>query len=90
MVKNEKMQEVHQLSVPEQGLTDYYVREEVTDDGLWISLQGALLPPFYANLSSRWLDVWVQRVVTMEDPSVRNIHITPSSIVEVQVIQSLK
>lgn len=66
-------------------MVDYYIHERITEEGVWISLQGALLPPYYANLSTKWLNVWVERVVIDEKPKELTHRIKLSSIMDTQV-----
>lgn len=60
MVNNEKVEEMHQLSIPRNGIKDYHIKQKLQNKQVWLMVEGALLPRYYENLSSESLEIWIQ------------------------------
>lgn len=86
MVNNEKVEEVHRLSIPRNGIRDYHINEKLHNKQMWIGVEGALLPRYYENLSSHSMEIWVQQLSVDEVPQQHtNVHLKTSSIRQVKV-----
>lgn len=86
MVNNEKVEDVHQLSVPAGGIRDYHISEKLHNKQMWIVVEGALLPLCYENLSSHSMEIWMQHLITHEVPQQRSdVDLKPSSIHQIKV-----
>lgn len=44
-------------------ITEYPIQKQVK-----IRLEGALLPPYYGNMSQNWMSVWIQEVIIKRIP----------------------
>lgn len=69
MVNNEKVEQVHRLSIPRDGVEDYIVNEKLRNKQMWLVVEGALLPRCYENLSSHSLEIWVQHLIVDDLPN---------------------
>ncbi|XP_065169611.1 P protein [Atheta coriaria] len=69
MMKNERVHVRHHLSIPRDSTKGYIISEAIVTQNMEISLEGALLPSYYANLSSHTMNVWVQLIKTSFRPS---------------------
>ncbi|XP_017776012.1 PREDICTED: P protein isoform X2 [Nicrophorus vespilloides] len=69
MVKNEKIHVKHHISIPQNSTKGYIINEPIISDKVSISLEGALLPQYYANLSIHNMHVWVQLIKTSYRPT---------------------
>lgn len=86
MMNNEKVEEVHQLSIPRDGIKDYQIKQKLQNKQLWLMVEGALLPRYYENLSSHSLEIWIQQIITDEVPPQRtNVHLDSFSIRQIKV-----
>lgn len=86
MMNNEKVEEVHQLSIPKNGVRDYHINEKLQNKEMWLMVEGALLPRYYENLSSHSMQIWVEHLTTDELPKQRtNNYLKSSSISEIKV-----
>ncbi|KAK4878362.1 hypothetical protein RN001_010868 [Aquatica leii] len=66
------VQEHHQIDVPINQVKGYTLSEIPSTGKLGLKIEGALLPPYYSNLSTHYLYVWVQFQVLLnplDDPS---------------------
>ncbi|XP_069685556.1 P protein isoform X2 [Periplaneta americana] len=62
IMKSEKENKMHQISIPEGEIKSFWIREHPTSPKLELALRGSFLPAYYGNLSSKYLSVWVQLV----------------------------
>lgn len=44
----------------------YLVSEAPKQGAVLLTLEGAFLPDYYANLSNKWMSVWIQIVIAVE------------------------
>ncbi|KAK5638427.1 hypothetical protein RI129_012722 [Pyrocoelia pectoralis] len=65
MAKHVTVRENHQVSIPKNTSKGYIISEIPSHDKLWVRLGGALLPPYYSNLSTHSLQVWVQFIILL-------------------------
>ncbi|CAL7951356.1 unnamed protein product [Xylocopa violacea] len=67
IIKSEKIEAMHQISIPRDEVKNYKMYGEVTGKQISVTLEGSLLPPIksgeYANLSARYLIVWLELLV---------------------------
>lgn len=68
MAKQERIITKHQISVPRNATKGYLISERIISENLRITLEGALLPPYYSNLSSHFIEVWVQLMMALYLP----------------------
>lgn len=68
MAKQERVITKHQISVPRNATKGYLISERIVSEHLRISLEGALLPPYYSNLSTHFMEVWVQLMMALYVP----------------------
>ncbi|XP_060515962.1 P protein isoform X2 [Cylas formicarius] len=68
MINNEKIQDLHQISIQNNTINSYIIFKKTNTSKLNVMLEGALLPPYYGNLSYNWLSVWVQLLVVNKMP----------------------
>ncbi|XP_018563114.1 P protein [Anoplophora glabripennis] len=80
MANNETVQDMHQISIPRDSISSYIIFKKPQNSKLKVVLEGALLPPYYSNLSTDWLSVWVQLMVIKQKP------LNPSSIKSSDVV----
>ncbi|XP_015586943.1 P protein [Cephus cinctus] len=66
MLKSEKEEIMHQISVPCNETRHYMLPEHPTSNQIGITMEGALLPSVYANLSNYHLIVWLQVLVDVD------------------------
>lgn len=64
ITKKEKISSMHQLSIPSSHAKSYLILDRPTKDQISLVVEGALLPHYYANLSARWMNVWVEMFET--------------------------
>ncbi|KAI5709801.1 hypothetical protein M8J76_008448 [Diaphorina citri] len=57
---------LHQISVPENQTKSYWILAPPSHEQIRVELVGAFLPPYYSNLSSRTLEVWLDIVPRSE------------------------
>ncbi|XP_012265153.2 P protein [Athalia rosae] len=60
ITKQEKEDMMHQISVPAYKVRDYLLSGIPTQSQVAVTLEGALLPPVYANLTTYDLTVWLE------------------------------
>ncbi|XP_046615982.1 P protein-like [Neodiprion virginianus] len=60
MTKREKEGTMHQISVQVDQIRSYLILEHPTQRQVAVTLEGALLPPVYANLTTNYLTVWLE------------------------------
>ncbi|KAG5886996.1 hypothetical protein JTB14_024214 [Gonioctena quinquepunctata] len=68
MKNSEKVQEMRQISIPNNTIKSYVISERLKGNKVQIIIKGALLPTYYEKLSIDWLNVWVQLMETEEKP----------------------
>ncbi|XP_015836581.1 P protein isoform X2 [Tribolium castaneum] len=85
MTKNVKVQHMHQLSISSGETKSFLIFEEPQNTHFRVTLEGALLPSCYENLSVNFLNVWVQLVV-LKQPSRK---LKPSNVLLVQNVSDL-
>ncbi|GLV36913.1 hoepel1 [Carabus blaptoides fortunei] len=68
MTKNEKIVVMHQISVPARTTRGYLISEYPIQKQVSLKIEGALLPPYYGNLSKNWMSVYIQEVVIKRNP----------------------
>lgn len=91
MVNNEKVEEVHQLSIPRDSAKNYYIKEKLQNKQMWLMVEGALLPRYYENLSSHFIEIWIQHLIVDDLLQQRsNIHLDSSSIRQIKVTDIYK
>ncbi|KAK9754141.1 putative S-adenosyl-L-methionine-dependent methyltransferase [Popillia japonica] len=66
MTKSVKTQDVHQLSVTPRTTKGYLIPSTFEEKTISVTLEGALLPEYYANLSDKWMSVWIQMIIAKE------------------------
>ncbi|CAH1980081.1 unnamed protein product [Acanthoscelides obtectus] len=68
MANNETVQDMHQISIPSGSVKSYMILNKPKTDKIRVVLEGALLPPYYGNLSKDVMVVWVQLMVMKDVP----------------------
>ncbi|KAL0276904.1 UNVERIFIED_CONTAM: hypothetical protein PYX00_004364 [Menopon gallinae] len=64
ITKKEKISSLHQISIPPSETKTYLILDRPTKNHISVVLEGALLPNYYANLTSRWMTMWVEKLET--------------------------
>ncbi|XP_044260389.1 P protein-like [Tribolium madens] len=85
MTNNVKVQHMHQLSISSGETKSFLILEEPQNTQFRVTLEGALLPSCYENLSVNFLNVWVQLVV-LKQPSRK---LKPSNILLIQNVSDV-
>lgn len=85
-MKNEKVQETHQISIPNGATKSYSIMESPSEEKIKIMVEGALLPEYYANLSTHTMFVWIQLVVTAKEVAP-NASLEQDDILDVMVCE---
>ncbi|VEN62049.1 unnamed protein product [Callosobruchus maculatus] len=86
MANNETVQDMHQISIPSGSVKSYMVLNKPKTDKIRVVLEGALLPPYYGNLSKDMMIVWIQLMVMKDVPKPINTSaIRDSDILWLQV-----
>ena len=84
ITKKEKITSMHQISIPPSLAKSYLILDRPTKDQISLVVEGALLPHYYANLSARWMNVWVEmfetRVALELSTPLRENHIKHSTV----------
>uniref|UniRef100_A0A6P7FHS9 Uncharacterized protein LOC114330329 n=1 Tax=Diabrotica virgifera virgifera TaxID=50390 RepID=A0A6P7FHS9_DIAVI len=65
----EKDKESFRLNIPEHEAYSFILREHPKDNTIKVMLKGRILPPYYANLTSLHMKVWVQIMVVKHVPT---------------------
>ncbi|XP_016915306.2 P protein-like isoform X1 [Apis cerana] len=64
VIKSEKIESLHQISIPSGQIKSYKMYGEIPRKYISIMLEGSLLPPVkpieYANISDRYLMIWLE------------------------------
>ncbi|XP_066999019.2 P protein [Anabrus simplex] len=60
MLKSEKVINLYQISIPENATRSYWILELPTKNQISLTIQGALLPSYYSNMTTKHLTVWVE------------------------------
>ncbi|KOX78697.1 P protein [Melipona quadrifasciata] len=64
MIKSEKIEELHQISIPSGRIKSYKMFGEVSDKHVNLMVEGSLLPPIkYENVSDKYLMIWLELLV---------------------------
>ncbi|KAK9886498.1 hypothetical protein WA026_016778 [Henosepilachna vigintioctopunctata] len=63
----ENVHQLHQLSIQKHSTTEYIIMDEPRNERIKIYVEGALLPKYYANLSTRWVYVYIQMIETVDN-----------------------
>lgn len=66
-------------------LADYFIMESPNQHKINIIIEGALLPEYYANLSTHFMYIWVQLVATKRKVKL-NVNLEHDDIINVMVI----
>ncbi|XP_073970571.1 OCA2 melanosomal transmembrane protein hoepel1 isoform X2 [Rhodnius prolixus] len=53
---------IHPVSVPKDKIRSFWILESPDMKRINVELGGALLPPYYGNLSKHWITLWVELV----------------------------
>ncbi|KAK9294919.1 hypothetical protein QLX08_010612 [Tetragonisca angustula] len=73
MIKSEKIEELHQISIPSRQIKSYKMFGEVSDKHVNLVVEGSLLPPIkpikYENVSDKYLMIWLELLVNGVDNS---------------------
>ncbi|XP_074040196.1 P protein-like isoform X2 [Leptinotarsa decemlineata] len=69
MENSEKVLNMYQISIPKDSVKSHVIYEEPRENKVQVMLRGALLPSYYEEMSREWMTVWVQLMVTREEPS---------------------
>ncbi|KAH0809441.1 hypothetical protein GEV33_013350 [Tenebrio molitor] len=85
MTNNVQVQHMHQLSISSGQTKSFLILEELTNNKIKITIEGALLPSCYENMSVNWMYIWVQLVV-MKKPVTK---FQPSNIRLIQNISEV-
>ena len=67
IIKSEKVEAMHQISVPKGQIKNYKMHGDVSGREISVTIEGSLLPPIqskeYTNISDRYLMVWLELLV---------------------------
>ncbi|KAK1131690.1 hypothetical protein K0M31_015851 [Melipona bicolor] len=64
MIKSEKIEELHQISIPSGQIKSYKMFGEVSNKHVNLMVEGSLLPPIkYENVSDKYLMIWLELLV---------------------------
>nr|XP_023029385.1 P protein isoform X4 [Leptinotarsa decemlineata] len=69
MENSEKVLNMYQISIPKDSVKSHVIYEQPRENKVQVMLRGALLPSYYEEMSREWMTVWVQLMVTREEPS---------------------
>ncbi|XP_074040146.1 P protein-like isoform X3 [Leptinotarsa decemlineata] len=83
MENSEKVLNMYQISIPKDSVKSHVIYEEPRENKVQVMLRGALLPSYYEEMSREWMTVWVQLMVTREEPS-RYIQIREFEVLSIQ------
>ncbi|CAH0549056.1 unnamed protein product [Brassicogethes aeneus] len=89
MVNNVKVQDMHQISVPKESTESYVILKKPKDNKVTVMLAGALLPPYYGNLSKHWMTVYIQLIVLNKMPIDKDRSIEESNIILLQNVSKI-
>lgn len=84
MTNKVKIQDIHQISISKNATKNYLILDEPKDRKLYVMIVGALLPEYYGNLSTHWLNIWIELLVLTELPK-SHTEIKSTSILLAQV-----
>lgn len=74
MTKSEHdINNMHQISVPPHETRSYWILQHPSMRQISVDVEGALLPDYYGNLSSRYLFVWLELVQTRSPANHSNM-----------------
>ncbi|KAJ8954639.1 hypothetical protein NQ314_007038 [Rhamnusium bicolor] len=65
------------------SILDYNIFKNPRNNKIRVVVEGALLPPYYSNLSAEWMSIWVQLMVLKQKPSSTS-RIKSSDVLSVQ------
>ncbi|XP_043789290.1 P protein-like [Apis laboriosa] len=73
VIKSEKIESLHQISIPSGQIKSYKMYGEIPRKYISIMLEGSLLPPVkpieYANISDRYLMIWLEFLFNEDNKS---------------------
>lgn len=89
MTKQEREEDIHQISVPKNQIKSYLMQEMPSERQVAVSIAGALLPPEYGNLTESFMEVWIELIQTrlpVPEAQRRNVslHIKQDNIASVR------
>ncbi|XP_045466865.1 P protein-like [Harmonia axyridis] len=79
----ESFHPIHQLSIQKDITTEYIVNNSPKDGRIKVVLGGAFLPAYYANLSTRWVNVHLQMIETVGCP-MQDTVLTSSKVKKIE------
>ncbi|XP_044762635.1 P protein-like [Coccinella septempunctata] len=79
----ESFHPIHQLSIQKSITTEYIINDSPKDGRIKLIVGGAFLPAYYANLSTRWVNVHVQLIETFGCPMEDRV-LTPSKVKNIE------
>lgn len=86
---------MHQISIPPMHPKSFVIYDPPTKDRVSLVVEGALLPHYYANLSSRWMNVWVEMFETrralelsapLKENYIKNSVVSPFQIFNLKIV----
>ncbi|XP_043519104.1 P protein [Frieseomelitta varia] len=73
MIKSEKIEELHQISIPSGQIKNYKMFGDVSNKHVNLVVEGSLLPPIkpikYENVSDKYLMIWLELLANETDNS---------------------